>query len=458
MTLTRGRTADEALRRGRTDPQADARVKSTLEGTTGAGPLSISIATWNTEWATPGSERGRRISAVLQSAGADIVVVTEGARGLLPAGGSIVDAGDDWGYGPQPSRRKVIVWSRFPLTLDFVGSEGATRGRLAVTTVETPAGPVRVLGVCIPWRDAHVNTGRRDASPWSEHLDYLDRFEDLLAGLDGDVPTVIAGDFNQRIPRGRQPVRVFDRLRDVLAGWTVHTAGDLPNGPHIDHIATNERFVAESVSDWSTADGLGRLSDHAGVACRLGDAEDLAAGPTAGRGRAERDPHLDPTVADLPGGDLTCEVALSPELRAEIEDVLRRSGDGLSHGATFRLREQGLSDAEIAAERGVGISTTRGFLRSLDALLAGSLPRTKSLALTNSYVYRELLNHPRSDDLDGYVRTQLAKLKAINPEVRFDPLQTRTHQYRVGERKSRRGNDATCPDCAAIGIVHAGRC
>jgi hypothetical protein len=150
--------------------------------------------------------------------------------------------------------------------------------------------------------------------------------------------------------------------------------------------------------------------------------------------------------------------ALSAELRAEIEDVLRRSGDGLSHGATFQLGEQGLSESEIAAERGVSIGTTRGFLRSLDALLAGTIPTTKSLALTNSYVYRELLNHSRSDDLDSYVRAQLVKLRAMNPDVRFDPLQTRTHQYRVGERKPQKAIEDTCQECAAVGIVHPGQC
>ena len=33
-------------------------------------------------------------------------------------------------------------------------------------------------------------------------------------------------------------------------------------------------------------------------------------------------------------------------------------------------------------------------------LLTGTLPKTESAALTNSYVYRELLNHARSDNLD----------------------------------------------------------
>ncbi len=71
---------------------------------------SISATTWNTEWATLSSDRGRRISSILQTAGADIAVVTEAVRELLPATGSVIDAGDNWGYGPQHSRRKVIVW------------------------------------------------------------------------------------------------------------------------------------------------------------------------------------------------------------------------------------------------------------------------------------------------------------------------------------------------------------
>lgn len=167
---------------------------------------SISVTTWNTQWATPSSERGTWISAILAAAGAYVALVTEGVRELLPAGGSTVDAGDDWGYGPQHSRRKVIVWSRYPLKLNVAGVEGAARGRLTVATAETPAGPVRIVGVCIPWRDAHVSTGRGDAAPWSEHMDYLDRFEGLLAQLDDDMPTVIAGDFNQRILCGRQPI------------------------------------------------------------------------------------------------------------------------------------------------------------------------------------------------------------------------------------------------------------
>lgn len=231
--------------------------------------VALNVATWNTQWATPGTDRGSRVAERLESTRADIIVVTEGTRDLLPGDGHVVDAGADWGYPPKPDRRKVIIWSRLPLGLETVGTSGAALGRLAVATVSTTAGAVRIIGVCIPWRDAHVNTGRSDASAWSEHLHYLDHLDDLLATLDPSVPTVIAGDFNQRIPRVRQPARVAERLAEVLAGWTVHTAGDLPNGPHIDHIATDDRLVCRSASDWSGTDAVGRLSDHAGVSCRL---------------------------------------------------------------------------------------------------------------------------------------------------------------------------------------------
>lgn len=229
----------------------------------------LTVTTWNTQWATPKTDRGHRVAKTLSAPDSDIIVVTEGVHALLPGGGQAVDAGPDWGYGPKPDRRKVIVWSRFPLSLDSVAEAGAARGRLAVATAATPEGAVRVIGVCIPWRDAHVSTGRSDAVAWSEHLEYLDQFQELLTRLDNTVPTVIAGDFNQRIPRVRQPIRVADRLAQVLAGWTIHTAGTFKHGPHIDHIASNNRLECQDATDWSGIDGHGRLSDHSGVSCRL---------------------------------------------------------------------------------------------------------------------------------------------------------------------------------------------
>lgn len=78
---------------------------------------------------------------------------------------------------------------------------------------------------------------------------------------------MIAGDFNQRIPRVRQPIRVATRLAEVMDRWTVHTAGDVEHGPLIDHIASD--LTCTELRTWPGYPAELRLSDHSGVVCQL---------------------------------------------------------------------------------------------------------------------------------------------------------------------------------------------
>ncbi len=227
----------------------------------------ITVATWNTGWAPSAGRRGPLVRARLADTTADILVVTEGRRGLLPDGGYVVDAGDDWGYGQQRDRRKVLLRSRWPLSDVDRLTTGGGAGRVVTALTAAPGGPVRILAVCIPWDRAHVSTGRRDATAWSEHLDCLDQLEVLAARFDPAVPTVVAGDFNQRVPRGRQPVRVAERLAEVMGRWTIHTAGDVEHGPLIDHVASD--LTCTGLRTWPGYAADLKLSDHSGVMCRL---------------------------------------------------------------------------------------------------------------------------------------------------------------------------------------------
>ncbi|CRK52149.1 conserved hypothetical protein [Rhodococcus sp. RD6.2] len=114
-------------------------------------------------------------------------MVTEGHRGLLPEGGYVVDAGDDWGYVDKPHHRKVLLRSRWPLSdVDWLTTGGGA-GRVVTALTAASAGPVRILAICIPWARAHVSTRRRDATAWSEHLGGLDQLEVLgsTGGADG---------------------------------------------------------------------------------------------------------------------------------------------------------------------------------------------------------------------------------------------------------------------------------
>ena len=227
----------------------------------------IRIATWNVEWATPETKAGKRIQQIIEQIDADIFVLTEGCKELMPEG-FVLDGGSDWGYeSTDERRRKVLLWSRYPLVdaSDGVGFQ-LPGGRFIAATVQHPAGDIRIYGVCIPWKDAHVRTGRKDRTPWEDHSTFLEGLRQLVE--QEKSPLVVAGDFNQRIPRVSQPVLVAEQLSRCMDGLQVCTALPLDK-PLIDHIVVSQEFIATKVEVIPDHDTEGRLSDHRGVIAEL---------------------------------------------------------------------------------------------------------------------------------------------------------------------------------------------
>ena len=219
--------------------------------------------TWNAWWAHSGTDRGRRLARVVADAGADVVVLTEAEADVLPAGGHVVEAAPDWGYRPaRPGRRKVLMWSRSPWSdVDDSGSDRLPSGRWVAATTDTALGPTRFAGVCIPWSGAHVSSGRKDRGNWEDHAAYLDALKPVLDAQ--PVPLVVAGDFNQRIPRVRQPRVVAASLAAAFSELRLATDGA---DPHlIDHIAHSSGLVVSDLTVIPSSDAEGRLSDHLGV-------------------------------------------------------------------------------------------------------------------------------------------------------------------------------------------------
>ena len=231
-----------------------------------APPSTLTLATWNVEWATPRNHAP--ITERIAGMNADILVVTEGDAGVLPAGGTHLDGGTDWGYtNTKPDWRKVMLWSRHPMRA--IEGEGPAKvlGRFTMAQVNTPVGDVTVIGVCIPWRDAHVRTGRRKSKPWCEHMAYLEHLGTVIR-RHRDQPLIVMGDFNQRFPRTRAPQEVFDAINDALDGLVVITAGQLPGltRQDVDHIAVSDHFEPQQVWGIDRHDDSGRLlSDHDAV-------------------------------------------------------------------------------------------------------------------------------------------------------------------------------------------------
>ena len=232
--------------------------------------MNLRILLWNLEWATPRSPRGRRIRAILADLDPDVVCLTEATAAMLPDDGFALDAQPDYGYGATGDRRKVLLWSRSPWnSVDRVGDEVLPRGRYVAGITQG----TRFVGVCVPWWDAHVRTGRRDREPWEDHRRYLDTLQGVARRhLAAPEPLVVLGDLNQRLPRYRQPPDVYASLQRVIAeGLACPTADDTGwvRG-QIDHVLVGNgvEVLAVRVLPRVADDGL-RLSDHDGLVARL---------------------------------------------------------------------------------------------------------------------------------------------------------------------------------------------
>lgn len=236
------------------------------------------VATWNLEWATPGTDRHRRAIEHLASVDADVVVTTEHSILDWAAYPYRIDGGDEWGYSMVEGRRKVICWSKQPWTNASTVDTGAMKGRFVAATTSVGNSEVRVFGVCIPWRDAHVRTGRRDRAIWDDHREFCDSLGPLIRAESGAL--IVAGDFNQRIPRSRQPQRVFDALEAALPELTVDTAGEFEVGKLIDHIASSSGLEAVASTAWSNVIEGKRLTDHSGAAVDYTNVTDTPTSPS----------------------------------------------------------------------------------------------------------------------------------------------------------------------------------
>lgn len=223
------------------------------------------VATWNVEWSPIDSGRGKVIRAFLDERSPDVTCLTEVIAGFLP-GGHVIEAEADYGYSSCDGRRKVAIWSENPWReicrgrhLEFPG------GRLVSGLTDTPIGPLRVVGVCIPWRDAHVRTGRRDRKPWEDHLQYLHVLKTYLAEFDDR--TVVIGDFNQRVPKAGQPDEVYDLLMQCFdRRLEVVTSGlvDAKGAKAIDHLAVSQDLHLGALEILPAKSHGIRLSDHFG--------------------------------------------------------------------------------------------------------------------------------------------------------------------------------------------------
>lgn len=235
---------------------------------------AVRVATWNVSWTGRGSPRFEPSQRRIAEIDADILVLTETTGDLVPEGGFVAKGGPDWGYANKPGRRKVLLWSRWPVT-DVSNEISDPGGRHVRATVQSALGPLRVHALCVPWSMAHVSGGSEDRKPWEDHISYLKALGAVLALEAGDpatrdLPLILAGDINQREqPRPYGNVKARKLWAKVLeeAGLELVTDEAM-----IDKVAIGPGLSASDPALFPPE----KMSDHHAVSCLLTKA------PTAG--------------------------------------------------------------------------------------------------------------------------------------------------------------------------------
>jgi hypothetical protein len=233
----------------------------------------VRLLLWNIQYRRRGSPHGRMLREIIDSHVPDIICVTEGHGDFLERDHTITSEAD-YGYPIRPGRRKVLLWSRSPWKqVDAVGSDTLPSGRFVAGTTETSIGLVRFLGVCVPWADAHVTSGRCDRRKWEDHTAYLNGLADIVSHEEHGERTVMLGDYNHWIPRKREPTNVAEALKRALGDRLyLATSGIIPGVDHssIDHVAHTSDLEAVRVHGLSnrSPDGA-EMTDHIGIVVEL---------------------------------------------------------------------------------------------------------------------------------------------------------------------------------------------
>lgn len=233
----------------------------------------MKVVAWNLERKRPHTPTGSAGVARIASEQPHIVVATEARVAHFESlGGHEVASQPPAGERFAPDERKLVMWSREPWRdIDQIGDPNLPAGRFVAATTATPLGDVRVIGICIPWHMCDVNLGTRDRAVWEQHVRFLELVEPLLAA-DAALPVIVAGDFNQRVPRASGGRRdVAELLERVFAKHTIVTRG-VPDGcakQGLNHIVIDSRLVATDVHGWPNNDGGTRMSDHDAAVAEL---------------------------------------------------------------------------------------------------------------------------------------------------------------------------------------------
>jgi endonuclease/exonuclease/phosphatase family metal-dependent hydrolase len=226
----------------------------------------MKLLVWNIQWAKSRA-RLEAITSVVRDESPNIMCFTEVIPFLSVNESRTIASTGDYGYANPGNRHKVWMWSDTDWEdIDCIGSADLPPGRF----VSGITHGVRMIGVCIPWAEAHVSSGYKNRKKWEDHRAYLTALKNILAYyVSGEYPVCIVGDFNQRVPPTPRNRDVYSQLIETLSPQlTIHTSEilDIDGKQLIDHVATTNRlnFTLSKTFSRQSPNGM-HISDHPGL-------------------------------------------------------------------------------------------------------------------------------------------------------------------------------------------------
>lgn len=228
------------------------------------------LINWNIERRGPHTWQAASLLSEIESLEPNLVCLTEAHEYSceILKGHVISEIGYD-AARKADTERLVLLWSREPWKRLAIPEEIERAGGACFGETNIDGKSVRVLGLCIPYHMSRFNLSAEEKTrPWEDHLKFLDVIEPWLTAIPDQLPLIVVGDFNQRIPRVWAPHRVYQRLMEVFAGFEFVTAQlqSPHDGKTIDHVATAGPIKCRGVEARSRFELDGRpRSDHFGV-------------------------------------------------------------------------------------------------------------------------------------------------------------------------------------------------
>lgn len=233
---------------------------------------SLKVLTWNLERHRMTSPKGSLATDYLFALEPDLMFLTE-TRTDFPQKNGFTAFGTNPGSYFEATECKIAIWSKYPLEeFDTIGDPDLPPHRYLSALVITPIGKIRVICICIPWHMANVRDKQNKKKPWQSHIDYLEILPTIVRKF--AEPLIIAGDFNQRIPRVKYGnIKAADAIQKCFQelDMDIVTKGiiDGVNKPGIDHIAISRHLRSDKVFGWSNVVDGKTVSDHDGAGCEL---------------------------------------------------------------------------------------------------------------------------------------------------------------------------------------------